>query len=153
MSCRNFETRRIFYEVDFWGSHKWKFSKNRFFQICLKFDLDELGYRFLVQNTSKTPQKSISDHKSPFRSISATLCKIEFLSKIEKIAIFRFSNVSSIGSLFGRKWPEIWLVVENGLTRPPKHFYIPCMLFYDDWKLIWNQSKIDIFCTIFPLGS
>ena len=136
MSCRNFETRRIFYEVDFWGSHKWKLSKNRFFQICLKFDLDELGYRFLVQNTSKAPQKSISGHISSTRPISATQFKFEFSSKIEKIAIFRFSDVSQNGLVFGRKWPEIWLVVKNGFTGPLKHFYIPCMSFYDDWKLI-----------------
>ena len=132
ISCRNFDTRRIFYEVDFWGSHKWKFSKNRFFQNCLKFDLDGLGYRFLVQNTFKSPQKSISGHISSSRSICATLFKFEFLSKIENFAIFRFFEVSRNGLIFGRKWPEMWLVAKNGLTGPPKHFYIQYITFYDD---------------------
>ena len=132
MSCRNFDTRRIFYEVDFWGSHKWKFSKNWFFQICLKFDLDGLGYRFSVQNTSKTPQESISGHISSPRPISATLTKFEFLPKIENFAIFRFFDFSLNDVLFGRKWPEMWLVAGNGLTGPPKHFYIQYIAYYDD---------------------
>ena len=130
--CRNFEARRIFYEVDFGGSHKWKSSKNRFFQNGLKFDLDALGYRFLVQNTSKTSQESISGHISSLRPISATLFKIEFSSKIEIFAIFWIFDIFQNLSTFGRKWPEIWLVAGNGLTGPLKHFCIPCMTFHDD---------------------
>ena len=132
ISCRNFETRRIFYEGNFGGCHKWKFSKNPFFQNCLKFDLDGLRYRFLVQNTSKTPQESISGHILLSRPVSATLFKFEFLSKIENFAIFRFFWVSRNGLIFGRKWPEMWLVAENGLTGLPKHFYIQYIAYYDD---------------------
>ena len=132
MSCRNFDTRRIFYEVDFWRSHKWKFSKNRFFQNGLEFDLDGLGYRFLVQNISKTPQESISGHIWSFRPISATVLKFEFSPKIENFAILRFFDVDQNGSVFGRKWPEMWLVAKNGFTGPPKHFYIQYITFYDD---------------------
>ena len=130
--CRNFEARRIFYEVDFGGSHKWKSSKNRFFQNGLKFDLDDLEYRFLVQNTSKTLQESISGHIISFRPISATLSKIEFSWKIEILAIFWIFDISQNWSTFGRKWPKIWLVAGNGLIGPPKHFCIPCMIFYGD---------------------
>ena len=69
---RNFETRRNFYEADFGQTHKWKISKNRFFDFfrnSLKYDLDVFRYRIQVQNCSKTPKKSISGHISLYKVI------------------------------------------------------------------------------------
>ena len=42
-----------------------KITKNRF---CLKFDLEVVAHSELVQNTSKTPILSISDHISSLKS-------------------------------------------------------------------------------------
>jgi len=131
-SYRNFETRRIFYRPDLGRSLKWKYRKIRFFQNHLKYVLDALEWRFLVQNTSKTLQKAISGHISSFRSISASLSKIEFLSKIDFFVKIRIFDISQYGSPFGWKWLRIWLVAGNGFFGPPKHFYIPCMICYDD---------------------
>ena len=74
--------------VHFWWSHKSKSPKNRFFQNVLKFDLNEFRCRFRVQNSSKTPQESISGHISSFRPIPAGVSKIEFSAKITIFAIF-----------------------------------------------------------------
>ena len=136
MSCRNFETRRIFYRPDFGRSHKWKYLKNRFFQNHLKYLLDALEWRFLVQNTSKTLQKAISSHISSFRSISASLSKIEFLAKIDFFVKIRIFDASQYGPPFGRKWSKIWLVARNGFFGPLKHFYRPCMIIYDNENTI-----------------
>ena len=132
MSYRNFETRRIFYRPDLGKSHKWKYPKNRFFQNHLKYVLDALEWRFLVQKTSKTLQKAISGHISSFQSISASQSNIEFFVKIDFFLKFRTFDVSHYGPPFGRKWPKIWFADRNGFFGPPEHFYIPCMIFYND---------------------
>ena len=120
MLYRNFDTHRIFYGVDIGKSHKWKSQKNRFFENVLKFDLNALGYRFLVQNTFKTPKESISGHISSFQSISATLSRNEFLSKITFFGIFWDFWLIKIWSAI---WPEAVKIMIGGRKwslRTPK---------------------------------
>ena len=104
MLYRNFDTHRIFYGVDIGKSHKWKSQKNRFFENVLKFDLNALGYWFSVQNTSKTPQRSISGHIISSQSISATISRTEFLSKFTFFCIFWDFWLIKIWSAM---WPEV----------------------------------------------
>ena len=106
-------------------------KKNRFFWISLICYLDTFRYWFQVQNTSKTSQGPISGHISSFRPISATLSKFEFLAKIDFLANFGIFDFSKYDLPFGRKWPEIWLVVGNCFFGPPKHFYMTYMIFND----------------------
>ena len=58
-----------FLRVHFWGSHKWKISKNPKIWIFLKLHLNAFRYRFRVQNGSKTPQGPISGHIMKFWTI------------------------------------------------------------------------------------
>ena len=60
-----------------------------------------------MQNDFKTPQGHISGHILSFRSISVTLSKFEFLTKIDFLANFEIFDFSKYDLLFGRKWPEI----------------------------------------------
>ena len=122
MSCRNFETRRIFYEANFLGSHKWKSPKNRFFQNCLKYDQFGLEWWFLVQNYSKTLQEPISGHISSSRPISAILQTFEFLAQIDFFAILWIFDFSQYGWPLGRKWSKMWFLAGNSLFGSPKHF-------------------------------
>ena len=69
-----------------------------------------MKYRIGVQNDSKTPQGHISGHILSFRPISATLSEFEFLTKIDFLENFEIFDFSKYDLLFGRKWPEIWLV-------------------------------------------
>ena len=58
-----------FLRVHFWGSHKWKISKNPKFWIFLKLHLNAFRYRFRVQNGSKTPHGPISGYIMKFWTI------------------------------------------------------------------------------------
>jgi len=136
MSYSYFETCRIFYVADFLGPHKWKSPKNRFFQNGLKYLLEGLEYRFLVQNDSKTLQEPISGHISSFQPISAILQTFEFLAKIDFFAILWIFDFSQYGRPFGRKWSKMWFLAGNSLFGSTKHFYISYMIFHDDYIII-----------------
>ena len=128
-------TRRNFYgtfsgPVEYSTTHFWwnpqvkNFKKKRFFQNCLKFDLNEFRYRIRVQNGSKTPQGLISGHISLSRTLPAILWKFEFLAKIVILAIF---DKWHHGRPYGRKWLEMWLVAGNGFSDPLRYLKIPWM--------------------------
>ena len=116
----------------FWWPTIEKFEKS-IFQICLKFDLKGLGYRFLVQNASKTLQEPISGHISHVRTYPANLWKIEILAQIMISHIF---GIAHYGLLYGQKWLEMWFIAVNGLSGPSKYSYILWMTYYDVY--IWN---------------
>ena len=61
--------------------------KNAILSNVINIDLKGFRQRFLVQNASQTSQEAISGHTSSFRSLPASISKIEIL---EKIAIFPF---------------------------------------------------------------
>ena len=94
----------------------------------LKFDLKGLGYRFLVQNASKTLQEPISGHISHVRTYPAKLWKIEILAQI---MIFHIFGIAHYGLLYGQKWLEMWFIAVNGLSGPSKYLYILWMAYYD----------------------
>ena len=146
MSYRNFDTQRIFYGADIGKSHKWKSPKNRFFQNGLKFDLNALGYRFSVQNTSKTLQGSISGHISSFQSTSATISKIEFLSKITIFMIFwDFWRIK----LRLAMWPEVVKIMIGGRKWS---LWFPKTLLHTMDDILWSSQcnmKIIIFLKSF----
>ena len=134
MSYRNFDTQRIFYRADIGKSHKWKSQKNRFFENGLKYDLNALGYRFVVQNTSKTPKGSISafpaiyHHSDQYRPLYR---RLNFCQKSRFGAFWGIFSLSKYDRPCGWKWSKSWLVAGNCPSGPPKHLYIPWMTFYD----------------------
>ena len=56
-----------------------KNPKNAIFSIFSKFVLDDSRYQIRLPNHSRTPKMPFSGHISIFRTISATLRKIDFL--------------------------------------------------------------------------
>ena len=124
----HFGTRRIFYGYQNAENPQMKISKNTIFQNYIKIELKGLWYRFEVQNAPKTPHVFISGHMTCVRSIPAELSKIEILAKITILTIF---NGISTCPPFGRKWPDMWYMAKNGLSRPLRYLYIPWMTLYD----------------------
>ena len=92
----HFGTRRIFYGYQNAENPQMKISKNTIFQNYIKIELEELWYRFEVQNASKIPQILLLC----VRSIPAEPSKIEILAKITILTIF---NGISTCPPFGRK--------------------------------------------------
>ena len=108
---RHFGTCRIFYGHQNVENPQMKIPKNAIFQNYLKFELKGLGYRFRVQNVSKTSHVSISGHISCVRSIPADLSKIEFLPKITILTILRHFQWNQYASII---WPEVAGIVICG---------------------------------------
>ena len=76
-----------------WWPTSQKSKKSDFFSIFPKYDLDDSRYRIRVPNHSRTPQMSFSGRISIFRTISATLKKIDFwIWKIPKVHMCGFSH-------------------------------------------------------------
>ena len=70
------------FDPDMMVTHKSKIQKMRFFSIFSKFVLDDSRYQIRLPNHSRIPKMSLSGYISIFRTISATLRKIDFF--IEK---------------------------------------------------------------------
>ena len=131
MSCRNFDTHRIFYGADIRESHKWKWQKIRFFENGLEFDLNALGYWFLKQNTLKhlrSPFPAIYHHADQYWPLYR---RLNFCQKSRFGAFWGIFSLSKYDRPCGRKWSKSWLVAGNRPSGSPKHLYIPWMTFYD----------------------
>ena len=94
------------FDPDMMVTHKSKIQKMRFFSIFSKFVLDNSRYQIRVPNHSRTPKMSFSGHISIFRTISATLRKIDFSILITKVAMCGFCHFLPYGAIFCSMQPK-----------------------------------------------
>ena len=116
------------FDPDMMVTHKSKIQKMRFFSIFSKFVLDDSRYQIRLPNHSRTPKMSFSGHISIFRTISATLKKIDFrIWKIPKVPMCGFCHFLQYEAISCITWPKIWNMSWNVFSRSQRYFWIPRM--------------------------
>ena len=115
-----------------WWPTSQKSKKCDFFSIFSKFVLDDSRYQIRLPNHSRTPKMSFSGHISIFRTISATLRKIDFLIwKIPKVPMCAFCHFLRYEAIFCSIWPKIWNMFWNLFSRSQRYFWIPMRQAFD----------------------
>ena len=114
------------------GDPQVKNPKNSIFSIFSKFVLDDSRYQIRLPNRSRTPKMSFSGHFLVFRTISATLRKIDFLIwKIPKVPMWAFCHFLRYEAIFCSMWLKIWNMFWNLFSRSQRYFWIPMRQAFD----------------------